>query len=211
MESLDFSSLRLRYTREGPSTELAASFNEMLYAYFAEHARVLPWRTNPSPYNVFISEVMLQQTQVSRVIVKFSEFIVLFPDFPSLAAAPLDRLLAAWSGLGYNRRALMLKKAAEVICSHHAGVLPADRTMLEKLSGIGSATAASIAAFAFNVPTECIETNIRAVLIHIFFPYENAVSDVDLRPFLIVLLDRREPRKWYFAMMDLYRRKLTFG
>ncbi|NLE02696.1 MAG: A/G-specific adenine glycosylase [Fibrobacter sp.] len=179
------------------------SFRSMIYSFFDEHGRILPWRTDYTPYDIFISEVMLQQTQVERVIPKFTEFKNRFPDFRSLAGASLDQVLAAWQGMGYNRRAVYLRDAARIIVEKFDGSLPTDPRQLHSLPGIGSATAASIAAFAFNAPVVFLETNIRTVYIYHFFEsVTEPVPDSALYPVSELLLDRLNPRKWYSALMD---------
>ena len=145
---------------------------------------------------------MLQQTQVDRVTEKFTQFIGFFPTVFSLAQAPLDKVLSAWQGLGYNRRAIALREAARIIVKDHRGVIPGEPELLKTLPGIGPATAASIAAFAFNRPTIFLETNLRTVLIHHFFPDRDAVHDEEILPIAEAALDRRNPRKWYSALMD---------
>ena len=180
----------------------ATSFQQHIYDYFNKQGRTLPWRSHPTPYNVFISEVMLQQTQVPRVIQKFEEFMKVFPDFATLAKAQLPELLKVWSGLGYNRRALNLKKAAQIIIDQHNGNLPESIQELDALPGIGPATAASIAAFAFNKPVVFIETNVRSVFIHHFFAGQQQVTDTQLLPLVEKTLDRANARKWYSALMD---------
>jgi A/G-specific adenine glycosylase len=177
-------------------------FQKIVYDHFREHGRSLPWRSWYDPYRIFISEVMLQQTQVDRVVQKFGRFTERIPDFATLAAQPLKEVLALWQGLGYNRRALHLKRAAEVVMREHGGVLPSAAEALATLPGIGKATAGSIAAFAFNRPTVFLETNIRTVLIHHFFDDAASVSDAELLPLAKMLLDKRNPRKWYSALMD---------
>jgi len=160
---------------------------------------------------VFISEVMLQQTQVPRVIVKYREFIRTFPGFKPLAEAPVPDVLAAWQGLGYNRRALALRNSAAVICDRYNGKLPTDPELLDQLPGIGPATAGSICAFAFNMPVVFIETNIRSVFIHNFFKDREQVSDKEIVPLVAEALDRSNPRNWYYALMDygVYLKKKT--
>ncbi|MBN1130180.1 MAG: hypothetical protein JXA71_14405 [Chitinispirillaceae bacterium] len=174
----------------------------MVRAFYKKHGRTLPWRTVFDPFSIFISEIMLQQTQVDRVAEKFPPFIAAFPDFIALARAPLSTILAQWQGLGYNRRALNLKKAAEIIARDHLGNLPDSPELLVRLPGIGPATAASICAFAFNKPSVFLETNIRTVLIHHFFPNRNKVTDKELLPIATQVLDRKHPREWYSALMD---------
>ncbi len=177
-------------------------FRVAVYNYFLNHGRSLFWRTGCDSYHIFVSEVMLQQTQVNRVALKFETFIGRFPDFATLASAPLKEILALWQGLGYNRRALNLKRAAEAIIKEYGGTLPSTPEALVTLPGIGKATAASIAAFAFNRPTIFLETNIRTVLIHHFFNDAASVSDAELLPLAEAVLDKKNPRKWYSAIMD---------
>jgi A/G-specific adenine glycosylase len=146
---------------------------------------------------------MLQQTQVDRVVPKFAAFVARFPDVASLAAASLPDLLATWQGLGYNRRALALQRAAQEILATHNGRVPADIASLIHLPGIGPYTAGAIAAFAYNQPTAFIETNIRAVFLHYFFTGQEQVPDRELLPLVSATLDQQQPRHWYNALMDL--------
>lgn len=162
----------------------------------------MPWRETRDPYRIVVSEVMLQQTQVPRVLEKYGAFIKLFPTVRKLALAPLRDVLAAWQGLGYNRRALALKRLAIEVTARHDGRIPSDREALEKLPGIGPATAGSILAFAFNKPSVFIETNIRSVYIHHFFRDRAGVRDEELLPYVEKTLDRKNPREWYYALMD---------
>jgi len=173
-----------------------------LYAFYDKQARVLPWRSNPSPYGVLVSEIMLQQTQVPRVIEKYTEFIRAFPTLKDLAQAPTVQLLQIWSGLGYNRRALNLRKAAREIITLHQGTIPDTLKALDALPGIGPATAASISAFAFNKPVIFIETNVRSVFIHFFFKGKEEVHDKEILPLVEQALDKTNARKWYSAIMD---------
>lgn len=181
----------------------AARFRRAVLTFFRHTARDLPWRRTTLPYHVLVSEIMLQQTQVPRVAAIFPRFIAAFPDFTSLARAPLRDVLRAWHGLGYNRRALALKRIAELVICQHNGELPCSPELLQHLPGIGAATAASIAAFAFNLPTVFLETNIRTVFIHYFFPRRKTVRDQELLPLVALTLDKRNPRRWYNALMDL--------
>ena len=145
------------------------TFRTVVYRYYRSHKRDLPFRWLKDPYQVVVSEVMLQQTQVPRVIDKYREFIRKFPSIRVLARAPLPDVLLAWQGLGYNRRAVLLQKLARMVCDQMKGVIPSDPDLLRTLPGIGKATAGSICAFAFNKPVVFIETNIRSVFIHHFF------------------------------------------
>lgn len=161
---------------KAPSPTKIKQFQKIVYDYYRKHKRDLPWRKKITPYAVLVSEIMLQQTQVSRGIVKFHEFMERFPNFKSLAVAPTSEVLRVWQGLGYNRRAIALKKCAEKVVNEYGEKLPKDPEVLNTFPGIGPATAASIAVYAFNLPRPFIETNIRAVYIHHFFPASNTPS-----------------------------------
>lgn len=179
------------------------AFRKMIWAHYAAHGRHdMAWRKKISPYRIFVSEVMLQQTQVPRVMEKFPQFMAAFPTFEALAASPLQGVLLVWQGMGYNRRAMYVKRAAEQIVAEHGGELPRDIAALEGLPGIGPATARSIAAFTWNAPHAFIETNIRSVFLHHFFRGRSGVSDGMLLPFMEQALDRERPREWYWALMD---------
>ncbi len=186
----------------GPPPEEGAGFRDLVYAWWRTHPRSLPWRETADPYAILVSEVMLQQTRVDRVVGKYADFLRRFPDFATLAAAPLQELLAAWQGLGYNRRAVALKKCAEAVAAQYGGVLPESVEALQALPGIGPYTARAIAAFAFDLPTVFIETNIRAALIHHFLGDREGVRDAEILPLVAATLDRFHPRAWYNALMD---------
>lgn len=177
-------------------------FQRIVHGHFHARGRILPWRFEKDPYKIFVSEVMLQQTQVSRVMEKYGAFIKKFPNFRALAEAPVSEVLRAWQGLGYNRRALQLRDAADEIVRAYGGELPRERSALELLPGIGPATARSLRAFAFNEPEVFIETNIRSVYLHFFFSRAKNVPDKKLLPFVEKTLDRANPREWYYALMD---------
>lgn len=177
-------------------------FKKIIWQYYAANGRLFDWRGVDDPYKVFISEVMLQQTQTARVAIKYPQFIAQFPDFNGLAQAPLKDVLLAWQGMGYNRRGMYLHRAAQTIMQNYAGILPNDPILLDALPGIGAATASSICAFAFNAPTIFIETNIRAVFIHFFFQGKENVHDKELLPLIEAAVDKDNPREWYYALMD---------
>ncbi|WFN34963.1 A/G-specific adenine glycosylase [Methanogenium sp. S4BF] len=184
------------------SPDAASQFRELIWQYYRTHRREMAWRETADPYAIFVSEVMLQQTQVARVATKYPEFMAAFPDFAALAAAPLEEVLRVWQGMGYNRRAKMLRDAARQVMDRFGGRLPETPEELVTLPGIGPATAASIAAFAYNAPVVFIETNIRRVFIHFFFPAEGKVHDDQIRPLVRQTLDWINPREWYYALMD---------
>lgn len=185
------------------TSEQVSDFQEIVWEYFRVHQRTLLWREDPSAYNVLVSEIMLQQTQVPRVTSKFVEFMARFPDVHSLAQAPLADVLTVWSGLGYNRRAKFLHEAAKKIIDEYDGNIPATQDELVMLPGIGSNTAGAILAYAYDQPVTYVETNIRTVLFHHFYADENVkVSDKELRELTEQVLDKENPREWYWALMD---------
>lgn len=177
-------------------------FQKIIYGYYREHARQFPWRMSRDPYHILVSEIMLQQTQTERVAQKYEQFITEFPDFSTLACAPLQKVLSVWQGLGYNRRAISLKTIARTVMEEFGACLPPDVELLKTLPGIGQATASAICAFAFNKPTVFIETNIRRVFIHFFFPHRDMVKDAEILPLVEMTLDKSNPREWYYALMD---------
>jgi A/G-specific adenine glycosylase len=177
-------------------------FRRHLYRFFHEQGRQMPWRTTSDPYRILVSEIMLQQTRVERVVLKYEPFLNAFPDVWSLARAPLRDIMARWQGLGYNRRALALMGIARRLVAEFQGCLPASVETLRTFPGIGEATAGALAAFAFNQPAVFIETNIRRVFLHCFFPGQSGVRDREILPLVDQTLDRRQPRPWYYALMD---------
>ena len=185
----------------GPSV---SEFRDMVLSFYKTRGRHdMLWRHTDDPYRILVSEIMLQQTQVDRVALKYPAFIAAFPDAAALARAPLAEVLAAWQGMGYNRRAVSLKKCAEKMEGEFNGTLPPDPAVLATFPGIGPATAASICAFAYNLPVVFIETNIRRVFIHFFFSDADPVTDAEILPLVEQTLDRENPRAWYWALMDL--------
>ena len=178
------------------------SFRQKIYRYYHKHGRTLAWRKTRNAYHILVSEIMLQQTQVERVLQKYPQFIAAFPDFKTLARAPLRKILQVWQGMGYNRRALFLKKIAEAVVEKFNGRLPRTIEELMRLPGIGKNTAASILAFAFNKQAAFIETNIRSVFIHCFYQDLNDVNDREILPLVEKTLDSKNSREWYNALMD---------
>lgn len=177
-------------------------FQKRVIEFYREHKRDLPWRNTKDPYRIFISEVMLQQTQVNRVIQKYDAWLKIFPDFETLAHSNLSQILNLWSGLGYNRRAKFLIDSAKTIFNEWNSTIPKDPEILVKLPGIGKATAASIIVFSYNEALVFIETNIRRVFIHEFFKDKSEISDLQIFPLVSQTLDPINPREWYYALMD---------
>jgi len=187
---------------KGLTPNTISLFQKLICQFYQEHGRTFPWRITHNPYHILVSEIMLQQTQTERVVEKYERFINSFPDFPSLAQAPLREILRVWQGLGYNRRALALKKIAQTVITKFHGNLPSSPEVLITLPGIGRASASAISAFAFNEPVVFIETNIRRVFIHHFFQNGNSIKDAQILPLVEKTLDTSDPRRWYYALMD---------
>lgn len=179
-----------------------ADFRSRVWDNYDHQRRAMPWRDDHSFYAVLVSELMLQQTQVTRVIPKFHEFMRRFPTIEILADAPLADVLIAWQGLGYNRRAKYLNEAAKaiVLCG-----VPQTRDELIALPGIGANTAGAIMAYAYNKPEAFVETNIRTVYLHEFFLGQKSVTDAQIIEYVAATIDRTNPRKWYWALMDYGR------
>ena len=188
---------------QGLSSRAKAIFRKTVRTYYQQEGRILPWRETVDPYHILVSEIMLQQTQVDRVLGKYTVFLQKFPDFKALNRASLRSVLKVWQGLGYNRRARNLKMIAHRVLEENGGVLPDDQERLSNLPGVGMATAGAITAFAFNKPVVFIETNIRTVFLYFFFRDHDNVRDADIMPYIDATLDRRHPRVWYWALMDL--------
>ena len=178
-------------------------FRDRVLSQGRELYRDLPWRNTRDPYEIWISEVMLQQTQVSRVSGRWERFIGRFPSVDALAAAANADVLEEWQGMGYNRRALTLKRAADICSRSYAGSLPRGYDELVALPSIGPATAAGIRAFAFDEPGVYLETNVRAVFLDRFFPDEDKVTDARIRPLVEAACPREGVRTWYYALLDV--------
>ncbi len=198
-----FPNRRLRsYNRYMTSGQIRKFQNEIL-SYYKTNKRKMAWRDISNPYKIFVSEMMLQQTQVERVKIKFAEFIKHFPTIRSVAQADKIEILKVWQGLGYNRRALFIKRACEEIIDKHKGIFPKDFITLQTLPGIGPSTAGAICAFAYNQPVNFIETNVRAVILHFFFKDKEKVSDKEVMSVLEkVTPSDTSPRDWYYALYD---------
>jgi len=187
-------------------------FKQTIWNYYKKNRRDFPWRNTHDPYRILVSEIMLQQTQAPRVVKKYEVFLKKFPTIKKLAHASLVDVLFIWNGLGYNRRALALKETAKIIVEKYSGNVPTDFEVLISLPGIGPATAGDILAFAWNIPSVIIETNIRTVFIHFFFKdnrrkddkhnTSKKIHDRDILPLIGKTLDTKNPKEWYYALMD---------
>lgn len=177
-------------------------FQELLSRKGNELWRDMPWRDDTRAYYVLVSELMLQQTQVGRVIPKFEAFIEEFPDEKALAAASLGEVLKLWQGLGYNRRAKYLHDTARKIVQDFGGEFPRDAAAVLSLPGVGKNTAGAIRAYAFNQPAIFVETNVRTVYIHHFFADDFDVTDRQIIAKLEVTIDQKNPRRFYQNLMD---------
>jgi A/G-specific adenine glycosylase len=179
-----------------------AAFQKKVWAYYRRAGRHdLPWRKTTDPYHILVSEIMLQQTQVERVLPKYEAFIQKYPTYLTLAQAPLAGVLSLWVGLGYNRRAKFLKNAAEAIVLR--GGFPKAEADLRTLPGVGPYTASAICAFAYNAPTVMIETNIRTVFVDSFFlEAKEKIADTLILEKVADTLPKGKSREWYAALMD---------
>lgn len=187
--------------------EALAAFVVSVRDHGRELYRDLPWRDSRDPYAVLVSEVMLQQTQVARVLPLWERWLDRFESFEALAASPLPPVLEAWQGLGYNRRAVALKRAAEEVVLRFAGTCPSDEAQLRSLPGIGPATAAGVRAFAFDLPSAYLETNVRTVFLHELFADADAVPDREIVPLVEAAMRLAteagaSAREWNFALLD---------
>ena len=190
-----------------------SQFQNTILGWYKDNRRSLPWRDTRDPYKILVSEIMLQQTQVSRVLIKYPEFIKIFSTIESLAKAPQRKLLKAWSGLGYWRRAIFLKQACSAILKSCRGKFPQDPKILEQLPGIGHYTARAIACFAFDNSEAFIDTNIRKIYLHFFFKKKTRVFDREILKIAKKAIDafrlrpsfRRdfgETKEWHYALFD---------
>lgn len=181
----------------------APAFRRFVLAYFKKHGRDFPWRRTKDPYKILVSEVMLQQTQTERVLVKYAEFLKVFPTWTALSNATPADVVKVWMGLGYYRRAFNLHKAAQSVCRDYGGKPPRTAESLRGLPGVGSYTAAAVAAFAFGEAVPMIETNIRSVYLYAFFPGVSEVSDREVLAKVVETMWAKDPRTWFYALMDL--------
>jgi A/G-specific adenine glycosylase len=177
-------------------------FQDMIYDHYRQCGRVFPWRSTTDPYAILVSEVMSQQTQITRVVPKYTAWMKRWPTIADLDQASLAQVLTMWSGLGYNRRAKSLLETSKVVVRHFEGILPREEKALLALPGIGRYTAAAIQAFAFNLPVVVMDTNIRTVYIATFFPKAKQVTDSELYPIIETTMDRLQPGRWFNALID---------
>ncbi len=198
-----------------PKTSRITSFQNTVWDFYAQNRRDLPWRPlkqkgrgpkararKVSPYEILVSEFMLQQTQVDRVVPKFLAFLDRFPTMQDLAQSSQKDVLSMWSGLGYNRRALYLQRSAQAIIGAHDGVIPKDPSILKTLPGIGDYMAHILPVFIYNQLEVLIETNIRTVFLHHFFTGKESVSDAEIFEKIKHTLPDHDVRDWYYALMD---------
>ena len=175
-----------------------------LLAWYRIHGRDLPWRRSDDPYHALVAEFMLQQTGVGRVLPAYEEFLRRFPTLQSLANARTSDVIRAWSGLGYNRRAVNLQRTARVIVEEHDGIIPSDPRTLATLAGIGPYTAAAISCFAFQRPVAVMDTNIRRVLGRILTGHTEVDADTGWTlAEVAVPRDGKRASEWHQALMDL--------
>ena len=177
-----------------------------LLAWYARHGRVhLPWRTTRDPYRIVVSEFMLQQTQVERVIPLYDAFLARFPSFAVLAAAEAGDVVRAWRGLGYNSRAVRLHALARTVVDRHGGALPDDVASLRALPGIGAYTAAAVRAFAFEHGDAAVDVNLRRVIHRVAFGLEHPprADERELDALASAVVPRGAAHDWNSAMMDL--------
>lgn len=184
-------------------TQKDRAFIRTVYTFTKRYGlRDLPWRNTRDPYRIVVSEIMLQQTQVHRVIPKYREFLRNFPTVQILAKASLADVLGVWQGLGYNRRAKYVHECAQAVVSLYRGRFPTEYRELLSLPGIGRYTAGAVLAFAYNKAFPIIETNIRTVYLHHYMPNATDVSDQVLMLYIERTLDVKNVRTWYAALMD---------
>ncbi len=178
------------------------TFQKKIREWHQTNRRDLPFRRTKNPYRILVSEIMLQQTQIARVLPKYKEFLKAFPVLKTLAKAPRAELLKVWQGLGYWRRAAFLQECAGRIMKDFHGKFPKDPNILETLPGIGHYTARAVACFAFQNPEAFLDTNIRRVYLHFFFPDRKKVSDKEILPVAQKAVWKENPREWHYALFD---------
>jgi A/G-specific adenine glycosylase len=199
----DTADVRDQVDSTNPSVDLIRRVREALLEWWDAGHRDLPWRRTRDPYAVLVSEVMLQQTQVSRVVPKFNEFMARFPTLTALSAAPAAEVIRAWSGLGYNRRVVNLHRLAHAVEVEHQGRMPRSVEVLRRLPGIGEYTARAVASIAFGEPAAAVDTNVRRVLTRVVDGPESARSEGAVQALADAMLARERPGDWNEALMEL--------
>jgi A/G-specific adenine glycosylase len=192
--------------KETPAVEDFQTFRKKMIDWYHRHHRKLPWRESRNPYRIWVSEVMLQQTQVTTVIPYFENFIEKFPTVSDLAAADLQAVLKAWEGLGYYARARNLHKAAQVVSNHLAGEIPQDYSGFRKLPGVGEYIAAAVQSIAFEQPYPVVDGNVKRVLARLFqmeAPVNDSASTKIFQEIAATALDQQHPGEYNQAMMEL--------
>jgi len=198
-------------TTDAGSTRDIDAFVQLVSVRGSELYRDFPWRRTHDPYAILVSEVMLQQTQVTRVVPYYEQWLEQFPDLDALAAAPLEAVLRAWQGLGYNRRAVALKRLSEILAAQaergRAPRLPQERDALLALPGVGPATAAGVRVFAWEYPDVYLETNVRTVFLHELLGDRDGVPDREVAPLVEqAAMAAQEAglsaRTWNYALLD---------
>ena len=187
-------------------TQQLATIRTALLQWYSTHARDLPWRRTRNPYHILVSEIMLQQTQVDRVVPKYHAFLEQFPTLEALASASPGDVIRAWAGLGYNRRALNLQRAAQVVLAEHEGAFPRDPEELQKLPGLGPYTSGAVACFAFEQDVAFMDTNIRRVVRRVFVGPETVEPQPTERTLLEIAREAVPPTNgytWNQAIMEL--------
>ena len=192
-----------RVSARGLRSSTVAAFQAMVFDYYRDYGRDFPWRRSATPYQILVSEFMLQQTQAPRVVDHFERFLGVFPELEDLAKAPRKRVISHWQGLGYNRRAINLHETAKRVLVECSGRVPRDPAVLREYPGIGAYTSCSIPVFAYGASEVLIETNIRAVVIYYFQRGVARVSEEDIRDFVTRILPDHDTDCWYNALMDL--------
>ncbi|MBX4200801.1 A/G-specific adenine glycosylase [Candidatus Parcubacteria bacterium] len=185
-------------------------FQTTVWDFYKKNKRNFPWREPIrrgsgqayDPYKILVSEIMLQQTQADRVVRYYGRWLEKFPDAHSLARVTFAEIYPFWQGLGYNRRALALQKAAKKVIDEFNGKFPSDVGRLEEFPGIGPYTARAVSIFSFNTPVACIETNIRRVFIHHFFTDKENIEDKEILELAERALPMGNAREWHWALMD---------
>jgi A/G-specific adenine glycosylase len=194
---------RFRSRRYHSEVTQIRAFQRLVLGYYAQSARDFAWRRTRDPYRILVSEIMLQQTQTSRVEQRYPLFLKRFPTLESLATASQSEVIRQWQGLGYYRRARNLHRAAIAICAEHQGRFPKTSAALRELPGVGDYTAAAVATFAFGEVVPMVETNIRSVYLYAFFSDKSGVADTVIVPYIRKTIVKTRAREWFYALMDL--------